>query len=44
VVQVIEGRERSGVLEKSGNYHNDMLGLMMSPKKQDIHLTKEING
>jgi hypothetical protein len=26
VVQVIEGRERSGVLENPGNYCNDFLG------------------
>lgn len=48
VMQVIEGRERSVSIEKSGSYGNDLLGLMMSTKKQqvgsnlqDVRMTKE---
>lgn len=47
-MQVIEGRERSVSIEKSGSYGNDLLGLMMSTKKQqvggnlqDVRMTKE---
>ena len=46
--EVIECRERSTVIKKSGTYGNDLLGLMMSPKKQrvegklqDVRMTNE---
>lgn len=48
VKEVIECRERSTVIKKSGTYGNDLLGLMMSPKKQrvegklqDVRMTNE---
>ena len=36
MIEVIKRRERSVVIEKSGSYGNDLLGLMMSPKKQRV--------
>ncbi|KAH9302632.1 hypothetical protein KI387_014215 [Taxus chinensis] len=44
VRQVIEGRERTVSIEKSGNYGTDLLGLMMaSDKKQGGKLQKNMS-
>ena len=35
-MHVIEFREKTAAIEKFGSYGNDLLGIMMSPKKQQV--------